>query len=298
MARRRKGNDLPDLAAQLFGLVFLLAWVSPPFRQKLSEIGAFCLVLAVVASIALVLFIAFRLWHRRIQVAHEYQNSPVQSRPGMPNAPSLASERQREKPSLALPPNTSFSLPPSGVRTPKPLDLAQQIQSIDWFQFEKIVATAYKSRGFSVCRRGGANPDGGIDLILEKSGQRTGVQCKQWKSWQVGVRNVREFFGALTHAGLSKGIFVTIRGYTREARDLAQQHHIELLDATALVALLEAANARFDPEIIALLNDKRKFCPKCEAEMILRTARKGAFAGRDFWSCSTFPVCRYKMESV
>jgi restriction system protein len=33
-------------------------------------------------------------------------------------------------------------------------------------------------------------------------------------------------------------------------------------------------------------------CPKCGSAMILRTAKKGASAGKQFWGCSQFPKCR------
>src|SRR5208282_420034 len=62
-------------------------------------------------------------------------------------------------------------------------DLIQQLRSIDWFQFEKLVALVYRRLGYTVTRWGGANPDGGIDLVIEKDDQRSAVQCKQWKTW-------------------------------------------------------------------------------------------------------------------
>jgi hypothetical protein len=34
------------------------------------------------------------------------------------------------------------------------------------------------------------------------------------------------------------------------------------------------------------------FCPSCRAPMRLRTARKGRFAGQQFWGCSKYPRCR------
>ncbi|GHD30042.1 nuclease-related domain-containing protein [Parahalioglobus pacificus] len=34
-------------------------------------------------------------------------------------------------------------------------------------------------------------------------------------------------------------------------------------------------------------------CPKCDIPMTLRTAKKGAKAGNQFWGCSNFPKCRY-----
>jgi hypothetical protein len=33
-------------------------------------------------------------------------------------------------------------------------------------------------------------------------------------------------------------------------------------------------------------------CPKCDSEMILRTAKSGANAGNQFWGCSQYPNCR------
>lgn len=33
-------------------------------------------------------------------------------------------------------------------------------------------------------------------------------------------------------------------------------------------------------------------CPKCGRKMVLRTARQGRYAGRQFWGCSGYPNCR------
>ena len=58
-------------------------------------------------------------------------------------------------------------------------ELIKQLRAIDWFQFEKLVELVYLKLGYPVARKGGANPDGGIDLIIEKDGQTIAVQCKQ-----------------------------------------------------------------------------------------------------------------------
>ena len=184
---------------------------------------------------------------------------------------------------------------PVRSRPASSVDLIEQLRTIDWFQFEKIVALVYRKLGYRVTRRGGANPDGGIDLVIEKDGQRSAVQCKQWKTWKVGVKCLREFLGALTHAKIQKGIFITLNGYSGDAKRLADEHGIEIVNQTGLARLLESTDARFDPEALSILNDKRKFCPKCESEMVVRTAKKGFGVGKQFWGCSTFPRCRHKM---
>jgi restriction system protein len=120
------------------------------------------------------------------------------------------------------------------------VDFLEQLKSIDWFQFEKIVAMVYRKLGYEVTRRGGANPDGGIDLLITKDGQTVAVQWKQWKTWNIGVRPVREFLGALTHEGIQKGIFITLRGYTGDAKKLAEEHGIQIVTEADLVRMLES----------------------------------------------------------
>jgi restriction system protein len=170
------------------------------------------------------------------------------------------------------------------------------VRSIDWFQFEKLVAVVYGKLGYRVTRRGGANADGGIDLVIEKDGQRSAVQCKQWKTRSIGVKALREFLGALTDADIQKGIFITLCGYTGDAKQLAEKHGIEIVNEAGLAQMLESSDSKFDPETLSILRDMRKFCPKCESEMALRTATQGRGAGKKFWGCSTYPRCRFTMS--
>ena len=170
------------------------------------------------------------------------------------------------------------------------------MRKIDWFQFEKLVAHAYQMQGFTITRKGGANPDGGVDLIIEKDGQQIAIQCKQWRTRNVGVKAAREFLGALTDAKIPRGIFITLNELTVDAQQLADKHGIEIIDERVLCAMLEAVKIREDPFALELLNDERKFCPKCEERMILRTAAKGSNLGRQFWGCSAYPRCRYTLQ--
>ena len=188
---------------------------------------------------------------------------------------------------------------PWAIKLPEPQtppDLVEQLNLVDWFQFEKVVALVYEKLGYFVTRSGGANPDGGIDLLLEKDGQKLAVQCKQWKTWNVGVKSVREFVGAMHIAGIPKGIFVTLRGYTGPAKQLADEQGIEILNATGLAKILESTQAHLDYKFLELLDDTQKYCPKCESEMVLRTVSKGPNAGNSFWGCAAYPHCRYTLQ--
>lgn len=39
-------------------------------------------------------------------------------------------------------------------------------------------------------------------------------------------------------------------------------------------------------------------CPQCGTEMVLRTARRGANAGNQFWGCSNYPRCRQVLQDA
>ncbi len=193
-----------------------------------------------------------------------------------------------------------FNIEVEEEKTPEkpqsPARLLESLRTIDWFQFEKVVAAVYRKKGYAVERRGGAKADGGIDLIIAKDGRRRAVQCKQWKTWNVGVSAVREFLGALKDAEIESGIFVTLQGYTGDAKRLADKHGIEILNETGLVKLLEEVDAAFDPDILEQLYDTTKYCPKCEREMVRRLARRGRSAGKYFWACPAFPRCNGKIS--
>lgn len=277
MVRRRRNREL-DIAlgvAQLIALLVVAGMFLPQVRQMVIGFGV--IVVGVIILGGLVAFGVFLI--RRSDRATWF------------SATTLAADEFPTVASSVLPVSTAAGL----SRPTTTADLIERLRAIDWFQFEKVVALTYRKLGHTVTRRGGANPDGGIDLVIEKDGQRVAVQCKQWKTWNVGVKAVREFLGALTDAKIERGLFVTLGGYTGEAKQLADKHGIAMLNESALATMLESVDAKFDPEILALLGDARKFCPKCESEMILRTAKKGIGTGSKFWGCSQYPRCRFTM---
>ena len=46
-----------------------------------------------------------------------------------------------------------------------------------------------------------------------------------------------------------------------------------------------------------LLAQQEKVCPLCGGKMVKRVAKKGAYAGEEFWGCENFPHCRH-MEKI
>ncbi len=278
---RKKDDEWIWLVARLGGAILFLSLLSPDVRNFLVAIAFISKCVLAIGIVLLLGFVFYRL----------YRSSHVEG-------VSLKSQSLPGTSSTVLATNTPGSQhPPVKHDAPSTTpEILQQLRSIDWFQFEMLVGLLYRKQGYTVTRRGGARPDGGIDLVVEKDGQRSAIQCKQWKTWNVGVKAVREFLGALTDAGIQKGIFITLCGYTGEAKQLAEKHGIEILNEDRLARLLDTHDARFDPELLVILHDTRKLCPKCESQMILRTAGKGSGRGKQFWGCSNYPRCRYTMN--
>jgi Restriction endonuclease/Topoisomerase DNA binding C4 zinc finger len=272
MARRRRQPDtfefLLELVVPVVGLILLLGLLAPLLLKALVQ-----LVLTVVICVVIVLVLFFVI------------RSFVEN--------GLA--RPESTPMTTIPPGEPTRASRGVVKIPI---IEEKLRAIDWFQFEKMVSAIYEVRGCKVQRLGGAKPDGGIDLIVEKDGERLVVQCKHWRKWTVGIRHIRELLGTLKDANIEKGVLVTLRGCTAEAMELANKHDIHIVDEAELVGLMHMADGSVDGRINALLDDDRKYCPKCEAPLVLRTATKGFNQGGRFWGCSNYPRCRYILRNA
>ncbi|MEO7719363.1 MAG: restriction endonuclease [Capsulimonas sp.] len=177
----------------------------------------------------------------------------------------------------------------------------ETIRSLSWPNFERLVGEAYRRQGYSVEELGGSGPDGGVDLLLLRSGEKVVVQCKRWKNRTVDVRIVREIYGVMVAEGATAAIVVSSGRYTAPAMDFARGKPLTLVDGDALLALIRNVQVDASPATpfnpitpmeppAAIPTSDR--CPNCGGEMVRRTARKGPNAGAEFWGCSQYPQCR------
>jgi restriction system protein len=175
-----------------------------------------------------------------------------------------------------------------------------------WQEFELLVGEAFRLKGYSVAETGGGGADGGVDLVLKKGGELFLVQCKQWRAFKVSVTTVRELYGVMAARGAAGGFVVTSGAFTNDAQAFAEGRNIELIDGSALEAMIEIARGAQRPSAAAgeqvVLPDAATnvvsagvatpTCPRCGAAMVNRIAKQGPNAGNPFWGCSGFPACR------
>ena len=121
---------------------------------------------------------------------------------------------------------------------------AEALQDMSWQQFELLVGEGFRRRGYAVMEVGGGGADGGVDLVLTKAGEKSFVQCKQWKAFKVGVSTVRELYGVMAAHGAAGGFVVTSGRFTQEAAAFASGRNVQLIDGPALMPLLREARGK------------------------------------------------------
>lgn len=177
---------------------------------------------------------------------------------------------------------------------------ADALARMAWPEFEALVGEYFRRLGYSVIERGGAGPDGGVDLLLRKGSDRYLVQCKHWRALRVGVQPVRELYGVMAAQRVAGGFLVTSGDFTEDALGFTQGREVQLIDGKKLMAGIrtQAGAVRAEPEPPAPQAPSVPACPLCNAPMVLRQARTGPMAGHRFWGCSTFAqtTCRGTRE--
>lgn len=200
---------------------------------------------------------------------------------------------------------------------------ADALQNMSWQQFELLVGEGFRRRGYTVKEVGGGGADGGVDLVLTKAGEKSFVQCKQWKAFKVSVSTVRELYGVMAAHGAAGGFVVTSGRFTQEAAAFASGRNIRLIDGPALMQFLREARGKAEassslskaasPHATAAsarsaesagvaqamepTMSAHPLCPRCDRPMVRRVAKRGIAAGKAFWGCSDFSAgCRGTRE--
>ncbi|WP_408119799.1 restriction endonuclease [Caballeronia grimmiae] len=115
---------------------------------------------------------------------------------------------------------------------------------MSWREFETLTGEVFRGLGYGVRETGGGGPDGGIDLILRKSGRKYLVQCKHYRKNSVGAGIVRELAGVAVREKAHGIIVVTVGKFTRQARLFAAGLPVRLIDGTSLLSLMKAKDRK------------------------------------------------------
>lgn len=107
--------------------------------------------------------------------------------------------------------------------------------SLNGYEFELYVGQIFFRNGYEV-HNTKLSGDGGIDLIVEKNNERIAIQCKAHKK-AVGPSVVRDLYGTMNHFGYTKGILISLNGFTKGVYTFVQDKSIQLLSLDDLLVM-------------------------------------------------------------
>jgi len=169
------------------------------------------------------------------------------------------------------------------------------IQEIEWKKFEELSTAFYLEKGINA-EATSLGADGGIDIKLyqDDTGKPTSlVQCKAWYNKQVGVKEIREFLGVLTHEKIAKGFYMTSGEFSEDAKATAKNNRITLISGEMFLIMIQRLSDDSQKKLLQLATAgdyKTPSCSACGTKMVRRKGDK-----TDFWGCSNFPKCHQKL---
>ena len=204
---------------------------NPPFKMAggiLKPLGV--LLTAVCGVVAAFLYYKQRIGNSTKKVRLLELHFPEPSSPASPKIPAVVTDEQTPRDSVSK----SGPILPSAKTPAWSLELLTQL---DGKTLEELVAAYFREEAFRTeTTRIGA--DEGNDIKLFETGKQeiyAIVQCNVSNTRKPGVRCIRELLGAMTHAKVSRGVYVTTGDYTEEAIDLAIQHPVILITGGILI---------------------------------------------------------------
>ena len=164
----------------------------------------------------------------------------------------------------------------------------QVFADIEWRRFEAVCERLFAQSGFKT-KSQSHGADGGVDVWMYSAhadGPVSIAQCKHWRSKEVDVKLIREFFGVMSSHKLQCGTFVTTSTFTADAQKFANENGINALDGDKLLKLIATRTPEQQKELLDIAYEgeySTPTCASCGIKLVKRTK---------FWGCSNFPKCR------
>lgn len=112
------------------------------------------------------------------------------------------------------------------------------LAGLRWREFTKLVLQAMQARGYQVMQDEGGPADGlptdGGDILLQQGSQRTLLSCKYGNASVVGAQSILGLGKSAELRGAHSAIVVSPGRFDDEARRVAGQQHVELIDGATL----------------------------------------------------------------
>jgi len=151
-------------------------------------------------------------------------------------------------------------------------DLAM-IDKMTGFEFEEYVGRLFQEFDFSVIVTPKTH-DFGCDVILEKNGDRIGIQTKRFEG-KVSLRAVQEIVASLKKYDARIGVVVSNSKYTKNARQLAKINDVVMINRNALLRLID----------LSKMDKTRRNFSRCQKQVRITDSKLNLSGDYDFSKC-------------
>jgi restriction system protein len=115
--------------------------------------------------------------------------------------------------------------------------LSVDIRAMKWANVQLLLAEAFRLEGFLVKEIGGE----AADMVLTKDERTYLVDCRHWRSLEVGANAAGALYGAMGRLDANGGFVVTAGKFTPDALEFARGLNVELIGGRELARRLEMA---------------------------------------------------------
>jgi len=184
----------------------------------------------------------YRALRTAMRTADAVSDATVSST-GDSSSQATASETADRRRQLAANPD----IPTDGSPIETPAQLKTALQQMDPYEFEYFVADLWERMGWETTVSA-ESADKGIDVTARKStpyDQLVLIQAKRYgPNTTVGSPDIQQY-ASLKHqqSGVDKVLMVTTNEYTQQARELADQLNVKLINGDDLVELIDKQEA-------------------------------------------------------
>jgi restriction endonuclease Mrr len=124
------------------------------------------------------------------------------------------------------------------------LDTLKTLQALGGYRFEILMARIFSQLGYSTHRTRGSG-DGGVDIHAYRKNEHIVIQCKNSVA-PVGPGPVRDLYGVMAAANVTRGILVCTSMFSDAARAFGEGRGIEFIDGDQVLAMMRQSEITLD----------------------------------------------------
>ncbi len=288
----RELRKIQDAGIKAFGIGLLLL-IAPAFLKSskalaplASQLSSFAYVMIFIGIGLIGLYAVFK---PKDESEKEY--SPISAEKLKPARKSIARTNTKQVEVVKTEPNFFTNLKDIENIQPTKVWSKQVFADIEWRRFEAVCERLFAQSGLKTESQSHGS-DGGVDVWMYSDhavGPVSIAQCKHFRTREVDVKLMREFFGVMTSHKLQRGTFVTTSTFTAEAQKFANQNGINAMDGDKLLKLIATRTPAQQNELLDIAYEGEYSIPTC-ASCGIKLVKKAKF-----WGCRNFPRCHTKI---